>query len=96
MSITAVSAASAAYIQQSPSAAANVQQPLTTGQAGTQTQAAATTQVFTAQQAAAAQQSGQVAHHHDHHGGGGEAATQPADITQSGTNTTSSLLNALV
>jgi hypothetical protein len=84
MSIAGVSAVSAASY---------LQQPQATSQAGTQTPTAATTKASTTDQAAAAQQSDQV-HHHHHHGGGG-APAQPANLTQSGTDAATGLLNAL-
>ena len=88
MSITGISAASAAaYIQ--PGQATT---PATT--LGTTPQALSATPNPPVQQATQSQPSGQTHHHHHH--GGGEASGQSSAITQSGTNAATSILNTLV
>jgi hypothetical protein len=87
MSITGISAASAAaYIQ--PGQATT---PATT--LGTTPQALSATPNPPVQQATQSQPSGQTHHHHPH---GGEASGQSSAITQSGTNAATSILNTLV
>jgi hypothetical protein len=92
MSISGISAPSAAaYIPQAPGT-----NPATTPSTtfGAAAQTASTTPTAPVQQAAPAQPSGP-AHRHHHHGGG-DTSGQSFDVTQSRTNTVANILSTLV
>jgi hypothetical protein len=93
MSISGISAASAAVYNPQPPGATPATTPANTfGAAAAQT--ASTTPIVPVQQAAPGQQSGS-AHHHHHHGGDNTSG-QSFDVAQTGTNTVANILNTLV
>jgi hypothetical protein len=92
MSISGLSAASAASYIPKPPAETPATTPATTFGAAAQT--ASATPAAPVQQGAPTQPSG--APHHHHHHGGGDSSGQSFDVTQSGTNTVANILSTLV
>jgi hypothetical protein len=86
MSISGISAASAASYIPKPPGDTPATTPATTFGAAAQT--ASTTPTAPPQQAAPA--------HHHHHHGGSDTSGQSFDVTQSGTSTVANILNTLV